>query len=88
MSYATMAHVTDYDVWHETEAPVTVEMVIRQLLANAEVAKASVVNAVKSLKGAPPSPYSDALRDAIITNRMAIPADVAARLELLVGRYL
>jgi hypothetical protein len=47
-----------------------------------------VVNAVKSLKGAPPSPYSDALRDAIITNRMAIPADVAARLELLVGRYL
>ena len=22
MSYATMAHVTDYDVWHETEQPV------------------------------------------------------------------
>ena len=62
MSYATMAHVTDYDVWHETEAPVTVEMVIRQLLANAEVAKESVVNAVNALKDAPPSPYQDALR--------------------------
>ncbi|HKG55592.1 MAG TPA: S-methyl-5'-thioadenosine phosphorylase, partial [Anaerolineales bacterium] len=24
--YATMAHVTDYDVWHVSEAPVTVEM--------------------------------------------------------------
>lgn len=88
MSYATMAHVTDYDVWHETEAPVTVDMVIRQLLNNAEVAKASVVNAVKALKGAPPSPYADALRDAIITNRAAIPPDVAVRLDLLIGRHL
>jgi 5'-methylthioadenosine phosphorylase len=88
ISYATMAHVTDYDVWHETEAPVTVEMVIRQLLANAEVAKAAVVNAVRLLKGAPPSPYSDSLRDAIITNKAAIPPDVAVRLELLIGRYL
>jgi 5'-methylthioadenosine phosphorylase len=88
MSYATMAHVTDYDVWHETEAPVTVEMVIRQLLANAELAKASVVNAVTALKGAPPSPYRDALQDAIITNRAAIPPEVVSRLELLIGKYL
>ena len=88
MSYATMAHVTDYDVWHETEAPVTVDMVIRQLLANAEVAKASVVNAVRRLKGAGPSPYADALRDAIMTHKSAIPPDVAVRLEPLIGRYL
>lgn len=88
MSYATMAHVTDYDVWHETEAPVTVEMVVRQLLANAEVAKASVVNAVRMLKDASPSPYSNALQDAIITHKSAIPAEVAARLELLIGQYL
>ncbi len=88
MSYATMAHVTDYDVWHETEAPVTVEMVVRQLLANAEVAKASVVNAVRMLKGAPPSPYAYALRDAIMTNPSVIPADVATRLDLLIGKYL
>ncbi len=39
ISYAAMAHVTDYDVWHDTEAPVTVQMVIRQLLANTEVAQ-------------------------------------------------
>jgi 5'-methylthioadenosine phosphorylase len=88
ISYATMAHVTDYDVWHETEAPVTVEMVIRQLRANAEVAKASVVNAVRLLKGIGPSPYADSLQDAIITNKAAIPPDVAARLDLLIGRYL
>lgn len=88
MSYAAMGHVTDYDVWHETEASVTVDMVIRQLLANAEVAKASVVNTARLLRDAPPSPYADALRDAIITHRGAIPPAVAARLDLLVGKYL
>jgi 5'-methylthioadenosine phosphorylase len=88
MSYATMAHVTDYDVWHETEAPVSVEMVVRQLLANAEVAKNAVINAVRMLRDAPPSPYTDALRDAIITNRALIPPTVKERLGLLIGRYL
>jgi 5'-methylthioadenosine phosphorylase len=87
MSYATMAHVTDYDVWHETEAPVTVETVVRQLLANAEVAKASIVNAVRLLRDAPPTPYANALRDALITNRTAIPDAVKARLDLIVGHY-
>lgn len=88
MSYATMAHVTDYDVWHETEAPVTVEMVVRQLLANAEVAKASVVNAVRALRDAPPSPYADVLRDAIITQPATVAQDVKERLGLLIGAYL
>ncbi len=88
MSYATMGHVTDFDVWHETEGPVTVEMVVHQLLANAEVAKAAVVNAVRWLRGAPPSPYATALHDAIITNRAALPPAVTARLQLLIGKYL
>lgn len=34
LCYATMAHVTDYDVWHENEAPVTVDMVIQTLHKN------------------------------------------------------
>jgi 5'-methylthioadenosine phosphorylase len=88
MSYATMAHVTDYDVWHETEAAVTVEMVVRQLLANAEVAKSAVVNAVQALRNAPPSPHADALRNAILTHRSAIPCDVSSRLSPLIGAYV
>lgn len=88
MSYAIMAHVTDYDVWHETEAPVTVDVVVRQLLANADVARAAVVNAIRRLREAPPSPYADALRDAIITQRSLIPPEALARLDLLVGKYV
>ena len=33
-SYATLAHITDYDVWHVTEAPVSVDMVVRTLGQN------------------------------------------------------
>lgn len=69
MSYAVMAHVTDYDVWHETEEVVSVEAVIRVLLHNAEVAKAAVANAIRLLAGSGPSPHAHALRDAILTNR-------------------
>lgn len=87
MSYAVMAHVTDYDVWHESAEPVTVEMVVRTLLHNAEVAKTAVVNAIGLLAGAGPSPYADALAYAIITNRQAVPQPVVARLSHLVGHY-
>jgi len=88
MSYAIMAHVTDYDVWHETEEPVTVEAIIQTLLRNAEVAKQAVQNAVRALKDAPPSPYANALKDAIITRPELISPEVKERLSLLVGKYL
>jgi 5'-methylthioadenosine phosphorylase len=87
MSYAIMAHVTDYDVWHESEQPVTVEIVVRTLLHNAEVAKQAVVNAIQLLANAGPSPQSNALRDAIITNRQLAPPDVVERLRPIVGKY-
>ncbi len=88
MSYAAIAHVTDYDVWHETEEPVTVEMVVQTLLRNAEVAKQAVINAVALLADAPPSPQNDALRDAIITDPAHIPAASRQKLALLLNKYL
>ncbi len=88
MSYATMAHVTDYDCWHESEAPVSVDMVVRQLLANASAAKAALVNVVQALKDAPPSPHAGALRDAIMTSPAMIPPATRARLALLLDQYL
>ncbi len=87
MSYACMAHVTDYDVWHETEEVVTVEAVIRILLRNAEVAVDAVANAINLLAGSGPSPHASALQDALITNKSAVPPEVIDRLELLVGKY-
>lgn len=88
MSYAIIAHVTDYDVWHEEETPVTVEMVIKTLLANAAAAKQATLNAVAMLSDAPPSPYAAAMTDAIITNRALIPDALKNKHALLLGDYL
>ncbi|NTU66134.1 MAG: S-methyl-5'-thioadenosine phosphorylase, partial [Chloroflexi bacterium] len=49
MCYCCMAHVTDYDVWHVEEEPVTVTMVIERLLANVDVSKQAIVNLLPAL---------------------------------------
>jgi len=87
--YAVMAHVTDYDVWHESEEPVTVEMVIRTLAANLELAQRAVVNLVPSLaKAERTCACQNALETAILTDRRKIPEEVRRRLEPLAGKYL
>jgi 5'-methylthioadenosine phosphorylase len=86
--YACMAHVTDYDVWHASEETVTVEAVIRNLLANAEVAKQSIQELVPSLPATRTCDCQHALRDAIITNRDVVPDHVRQDLAPLVGKYL
>lgn len=87
MSYAVMAHITDYDVWHETEEAVTVDAVIRTLLRNAEVAKQAVANAIALLADAPATPYADALKDAILSNKATVPAQAVEATKLMVGKY-
>jgi len=87
MSYAVMAHVTDYDVWHESAEPVTVEMVVQTLHHNAEVAKAAVVNAIAFLADAAPSPYANALEHAIITNKQTVAPAVVNQLQHIIGHY-
>lgn len=47
--YAVMAHVTDYDVWHEDEEAVTAEAVMKQFQSNLKVAQNSIMNAIPKL---------------------------------------
>jgi 5'-methylthioadenosine phosphorylase len=86
--YATMAHVTDYDVWHEAEEPVTVEMVIRNLLKNIEKAKEILKVLVPRIPKERTCACATALKDAIITQRERIPTELKEKLELLIGKYL
>lgn len=87
--YATLALVTDYDVWHETEQDVSVEAVVAILKQNAETAKAIIKTTVSSFptdrKGCS---CGSAMQDAIITARDVIPADVRERLQPIIGKYL
>ena len=89
MCYAVMAHVTDYDVWHISEEAVTVDMVIRILNKNTEIARQAVRNLVAVLDAEEPScGCQSALKNALITNPAAIPAGTRKKLRLLVDRYL
>jgi 5'-methylthioadenosine phosphorylase len=86
--YATMAHVTDYDVWHESEAPVTVEMVIQTLHKNTAIAQKAVRRLAGSLKHERDCECEHALATALITRAEAIPAVTRERLDLLVRKYI
>jgi 5'-methylthioadenosine phosphorylase len=88
MCYAVMAHITDYDVWHISEAPVTVEMVVRTLQKNATIAQRALSNLVKGLRQARACGCENAMASALITDRAAVPAETRARLDALVGKYL
>lgn|SRR5574341_39626 len=88
MCYSAMAHVTDYDVWHESEEAVTVEMVIRTLNANLDIARQALANLVTRLADAPRRcDCGHALAAAMITDRRRVPADLIERLRPIVGRY-
>lgn len=86
--YCTMAHVTDYDVWHVSAEPVTVDMVIQTLNKNTAAARDTLRLLVKNLSDTPACTCGQALSEALITNPAVIPTDTRKKLDLLVGKYL
>ncbi|MBI4300844.1 MAG: S-methyl-5'-thioadenosine phosphorylase [Chloroflexi bacterium] len=86
--YTTIACVTDFDCWHETEESVTVDMIIGNLLRNVDRAKAIVRKAAGALPIERTCVCATALRDAIITSHDLIPPEAKERLRLLIGKYV
>jgi 5'-methylthioadenosine phosphorylase len=80
--------VTDYDVWHEGQDPVTVEMVMAQLQANARRAEDGVRRLLASLPERRSCACGEALRQAFIGRPGAMPPEARRRLGILVDRYL
>ncbi|MBN2098273.1 MAG: S-methyl-5'-thioadenosine phosphorylase [Dehalococcoidia bacterium] len=88
MCYATLAFVTDYDCWHESADPVTVEMVVANLMHNAETAKNILKASITGAAGERSCQCDTALKDAIITSREHIPANLKRELAPLIGKYV
>jgi 5'-methylthioadenosine phosphorylase len=86
--YATMAHVTDYDVWHEEEESVNVEMLIANLTANAALSKRTIAELVPLLTDERPCDCAHALSTALITHRDVIPGAKIEQLGPIVSKYL
>lgn len=89
MCYAVMCHITDYDVWHDTAEPVSVEMVVRRLHQNTALAQQSVARLAAVLAAAPRTCHcGEAMAGALITEKAKIPDQTRRDLEPLIGRYL
>lgn len=88
LCYGTVALVTDYDCWHETEQPVTVEAILATLCENVALAKRLLRAAVKSAASVSSCPCQQALQHAIVTAPASIPPRVRRKLALLVDRVL
>ena len=88
MCYATLAFVTDYDVWRETEEDVSVEMVVANLMKNVDTARNIIRKVAARIPAERECGCGHALETAIITSRDLIPSETRQKLNLLVGKYL
>ena len=87
LCYATLALVTDYDVWHATHEAVTVEAVVANLLKNVSTAKDVLRRVIPRIGGTRTCPCPSLLKDAVITSPAAFPARTRKTLDLLIGKY-
>lgn len=86
--YATMALVTDYDCWHETEEIVTIESVIAYLMKNVNNARTILRTAVRGLPLPRNCECATAIATGVITQREFIPDKTYEDLKLLIGKYV
>jgi 5'-methylthioadenosine phosphorylase len=91
MCYASVAMVTDFDCWHPDHESVTVDAIIRCLLANADRARKLVEAAAPLLHGdskAVDCPCRKSLDHAIVTAPHARDESIMRRLDAVAGRVL
>ena len=91
MCYATVAMVTDYDCWHPDHDDVTVDAIIKVLLANADNARSlvkSVASSVDSDVHSEACGCKTSLDNAIITAPVSRDQKIVKKLSAVAGRVL
>ena len=91
LCYATVAMVTDFDCWHPDHDAVTVQDIIKVLVANAEKAKGLVARLARDFpREHEPCPIGSdrALDNAIITAPEARDPQLLQKLDAVAGRIL
>ncbi|MBI3250123.1 MAG: S-methyl-5'-thioadenosine phosphorylase [Deltaproteobacteria bacterium] len=88
LCFATLALATDYDCWNTEHGDVVIEDILAILRKNVATAQAIIRRALPRLSAVRACPCASALKDAIITDRAMIPAQVKHDLRVIAGRYL
>jgi 5'-methylthioadenosine phosphorylase len=86
--YASIACVTDYDSWHETNETVTVEAILTTMRHNIDLAKKTIRLAAGRAPRVRDCPCASALGPAIVTDLSLVPDEQKQKLDLLIGKYV
>ena len=88
MCYATLAWITDYDVWRANTEEVSVEAVVQNLLKNVATSKEMLTRLMPAIAGERNCSCGVSLKDAIITAPDRIPAELKTKLSPIIGKYV
>jgi 5'-methylthioadenosine phosphorylase len=88
--YATMSLVTDYDVWHEEEESVSVELILENMRHNIHNAKSIIKGALTKLPSdrGEACDCSQAIKNCIVTATELIPQEIKQKLHHIIGEYI
>jgi 5'-methylthioadenosine phosphorylase len=88
--YSTMNLVTDYDVWHETEETVSIEMILENLRRNIQNAKNIIKKAITTLPEDRGSKCecSQSLKNCIVTHPDHISPELKKKLFYIIRKYI
>ena len=87
IAFATMAMITDYDCWKVEEEPVSAEIVLSHLMANAETARKIIVDVIPQVPTEPDWPEHFALSTALVTDRKLWPKATVEKLKPILERF-
>ena len=86
--YATLALVTDFDVWNQSEAEVSVDLVVANLMKNVATTQTLLPDLSSRSSDSRGCNCPSALERAIITSRDLITDEAKSRLSAIIARYL
>ncbi len=87
LCYGSLCFVTDYDVWHESAADVSAELVMANLGRNAANGKAIVSRTIQALAAPRSCSCGRALADALVTSPEAVPPATRRRLDAILAPH-
>ena len=88
LCYSALLHVTDYDVWHHTEEPVSVEQVLKVIHQNTAHAQNTVRQLAKDFRHTRTCACPNALESAIITSQKGLSPQNKKKYALFIDKYL
>ena len=87
LCFATIALATDYDCWHESEAEVSVDAVLKVMHNNVVNSKRLLATAISDLPEERNCAAHSALKFAILTPLDKVPEATKRDLDPIIGRY-